>query len=138
MILDEICAGQIGTHGIGCAGAGGFTPRLAMQGCAEAGQTLTLKIDRAVGGSLGLMITGLLPANIPISGSGCSLLVAPLLPFSIVVPFGGSGPGNGSLTAPIAIPPTTIAGTIDLQVFAADPSMPAGHSVTNGLTVHVE
>lgn len=125
--------------GLGCAGSGGFVPELELAPCgAQTGQPIQLAISDALGGAQALLVFGLAQGTAPL-GSGCSLLVQPLLPPIVSVPLGGSGPGNGSAFLSTALPgglPTPFSFT--MQAFIIDPGVPVMFSGSRGLAVTVE
>src|SRR5690606_7900107 len=127
------CPGTAVEYGAACAGSGGFEPRLLPITCPVAGGLQTLRIDRGLGGSLAALLFGLNPAALPIGASGCLLNVAPVVGPSLLVPLGGSGPGNGTLTLSGLVPPSAAGLKIAMQAFVQDPVGLAGFVTTNGL-----
>jgi hypothetical protein len=125
-------------YGVGCAGSGGFTPRISSQGCPHLGQNFDFAITRGLGGALVSLFAGSSQGNLPLGG-GCSFLVSPVLPPLFTVPLSGSGAGNGSLALSVAVPPTLPAGiSIALQAIVHDPAGPIAAAVSNGLALVVK
>lgn len=125
-------------YGAGCAGSGGFVPKMNLDPCvAQAGQAVQLAIRDALGGSTALLVFGLAQGATPIGG-GCSLYVQPLLPPIVAIPLGGIGAGDGSAFLSAVIPtglPTPYSFT--MQAFVADPSVPTSFASTSGMQVTV-
>lgn len=132
------CGGKVGRHGYGCPGSGGHVPSLDLGGCPRTGSAIQLRVQRGLGASFALLVFGTNPAQTPIGGSGCSLLVQPLLPASVVLPLGGTGPGAGTFVASLPVPPGLSATSTTLQALIADPATPLGFSATQGSTIVVE
>lgn len=126
-------------YGVGCAGSGGFVPELGLAPCGvQTGQPIQLAISDALGGAQALLVFGLGQGSASL-GSGCSLLVQPLLPPIVSVPLGGTGPGNGNAFLSTALPgglPTPF--TFTMQTFVIDPGVPVMFSASRGLQVTVE
>lgn len=133
--LHQVCVGAAAAYGHGCVGSGGYTPRMTQSGCASASQTVLWTIDRALGGSVAVVLLGANPVQDNF-GTGCTLQLAPLFPGSFVVPLGGTGAGNGNLIAPITLPANFPAAFgYCFQSACADPAMPWGFTVTNPVQV---
>lgn len=125
-------------YGAGCAGSGGFVPTLAMSPCLVVGNSVTLNISKALGGSTALLAFGLTQTTIPIGTSGCDLLLQPLFPATIAIPLGGSGSGNGGVVLTGTVPATLAGLSFTMQSFVADPASPIGFVTTNGLDIAVQ
>lgn len=135
VVFADECPGTIVPYGAGCPGAGGFTPLLALDGCARDGMTLSLAVDDALGGTLGLLALGTAQAAIPMDG-GCFLNVQPLLiTATLAVP--GAGPGGGGFAVPGTLPAGTTGYGVTLQFFQADPSTPQGFANSGGVQLLV-
>jgi hypothetical protein len=127
-----------GASATACAGSGGFVPRLQATCCPIPGQTITITIDRGLGGSTAVVLFGLAQAAIPIPGPGaCVLRVAPVLPITFSLPLFGVGAGNGAISFPSTIPPGVYGAAITLQAFVIDGGVPQGYAGSNGLEVFV-
>lgn len=134
------CDFEFVPYGTGCPGLGGFVPTLSMYGCVNAGSTVFLFVDKGLGGASGLVLLGLERAAIPlIASGGCSLNVKTLLPVSLPIVLGGSGPGKGNYTLFHSIPADVgvLGGTLRLQCFVFDSSAPADFSNTAGLELQI-
>ncbi|MFG0320571.1 MAG: hypothetical protein ACF8XB_25085 [Planctomycetota bacterium JB042] len=127
------------SYGTGCAGSGGFTPKLDLLPCpALTGQTVQLAIEEALGGAPALLAFGFGPGALPMDGD-CDLLVQPLLPQVLSFPLGGAGAGNGGVVLSASIPPSLPTPvTFTLQAFVADPGGTASFSNSAGLEVTIE
>ena len=123
----------VNPYSVGCAGSGGFTPKLEVQGALCAGTSGSLSISEGLGGSFALVVFGLQPGATSLPG-GCVLAVSPLLPFSLSVPLGGAGAGNGAAQLTGNMPGGAPA-TVTIQAFVAEPSTPHGYSATAGVLV---
>ena len=130
----ELC-GQPFAYGAGCPGSGGFVPALDLTGCPRSEGSVTLSITGGLGGATSLLFLGIGQTSQPVGG-GCLLLVNPL-PAVGVLPLGGSGAGNGSISVPATIPMIASLATIDLQAFVLDGGVPIGFANTNGLEVPI-
>ena len=132
-----LAAAPGGAYGDGCVGAGGFVPRLALDGCPRPGAAVTLELDEALGGSTALLLFGTGKAATPLPW-GCSLLVAPVLPVTPALPLAGVGPGQGDVAVPVTLPANVAPATVTLQSFVADPAAGGGGlASSNGLEVRV-
>lgn len=123
-------------YGAGCAGSGGFVPRLSLDGCLVAGEVAALSVENGFGGGIAVIFFGAAKANLHVAGQ-CALLTAPLLPASIVVPVGGSGAGAGSALVGGIVPAGLPAAVFYSQAFLADPGALVGFSASNGLGLHI-
>lgn len=120
-------------YGFGVGGILG-APVLAGKGCPAAGGVLTLKVSNAFPNSTMLLFAGTGKANLPLGG-GAQFLVSPLLPPVAALPIDGTG----SLTLPIALPPSVPVGLVaTLQMIGADPTALVGFGTTNGLRLMLE
>jgi hypothetical protein len=127
------CPGRIVIYGSGCAGSGGFVPRLRIAGCPAPGDVLRFEIDRALGGSSATLRFGRESAAVAVGG-GCFQWIGKLLPSTIAVPLGGSGAGMGEGQATRPVPGNVVSGSvITVQAFVADPSGPGGVVPTNAV-----
>ena len=132
--------------GDGCAGSGGFIPRLVVaptgsipplwDSCVRAGTNLSVEVQEGLGGSTMLLFAGPAPASIPLGG-GCTLHVDPILA-NVSLPLADSGPGNGSVSFLATISATAPPSSVYLQAFVIDQGVPRGFSNTKGrrLSVH--
>lgn len=127
------CPGTAVEYGVGCAGTGGFEPRLLPLTCPVAGGQQVLRIDRALGGSIAALLFGLNQAAIPIGASGCLLNISPVVGPALIVPLGGIGAGNGTLTLSGVVPPSALGLKATMQSFVQDPVGLAGYVTSNGL-----
>lgn len=136
-IISE-CAGAIVTYGAGCAGSGGFVPKLSFTGCTVPGGNVTGKISKGLGGAPAVILIGLGQGQVPIGG-GCSLLAVPLFPVSIGVPLGGAGGlGTGSIELPAQLPATMPSGaSFTVQAYVLDAGAVLGAAFTNGVKLTI-
>jgi hypothetical protein len=130
------CPAFFDPYGVGCAGSGGITPSLTGLGCPSPGETVTLSLDAALGGSTGWLFFGAGTGVQPVLG--CDLQILPLLPLNFALPLGGVGPGNGGFSLPGLIPPTTPPVDLYLQVMVPDPGSLGGAAGSNPLHMRIE
>lgn len=135
-LLDAICPGRAGRFGHGCAGSGARIPRLTLGGCFRDGETIDLGIHDAVGGSIAILFEGLTPAPAAFN-AGCAIQIAPLLQTFHVLPLFGAPGGIGSFEASLQLPSGVVPPGLrfTLQAVCADPAMPWGYTVTQGLDI---
>lgn len=122
------------TYGSGCAGSGGFTPKLALLGIPANGQTVTFSIEQGLGGSVAFVFFGTGPTSIPLAAP-CTLNVAPVLPLSLTLPLSGVGPGAGEFAVSTTLASMTPGITVTMQTFVIDPQGPAGYTASAGVSV---
>jgi len=131
------CPSQGVLFGTGCAGGGTQPiPSLAMTGCALPGDAVFLHVTNGLGGSTAIYHFGLAQAALPM-GFDCTLNVQPLLPLALLVPLGGTGPGNGEALIAGTLPPSASGVKFTTQAFVLDPSVPMGATATNGLEIDI-
>lgn len=124
----------VNAYGAGCAGSGGFVPDLTFNGCPAAGTQISIEITNGLGGAPCVILFGTGQASIPV-GSGCSLLLSGVLPFSLPLPLGGTGPSHGSIFLPAVLPTPLPSVTFTMQAFVGDPASGTGYSNSNGVEV---
>ncbi|MFG0317848.1 MAG: hypothetical protein ACF8XB_11280 [Planctomycetota bacterium JB042] len=129
----EVC-NLVTEYGAGCAGAGGFVPSLAFNGCPAPSASVSVDIAGGVGGAMAAILLGTGQGSTPL-GSGCDLLLTGVSPVAIIVPLGGSGNGNGSVSLPATLPASLPSGAFTLQAFCGDGTTGLGFSVSNGVQV---
>ena len=133
------CEWTFTPSGVGCPGAGGFVPQLSLSGCMVPGGLLTLTIDNALGGSTALLFFGVGETTTPIPSTGCFLNMSVVLPNPLVIPLGGSGPGNGIASVFGLVPAGPLMpGSFLMQSFVTEPTLPSGFSSSAGLRVQVQ
>ncbi|MEM7199828.1 MAG: sialidase family protein [Planctomycetota bacterium] len=127
-------------YGSGSPGTGSVIPDLTGDGLTVIGATPTVTAQRALGGSLGVVLFGIGPSSqiaVPVLGS--TVLVLPI--FSRAVGLGGPAgqPAEGSVTLPVPIPldPVLRGLNINLQVGVRDAGVPSGMSLTNAVQLWV-
>lgn len=130
------CDGSAIAYGTGCAGSGGFVPRLQLHGCPVVGNTVLLEVDQALGGSVALLFFGATTASFPLGG-GCTYYLAPVLAPFAALPLLGSGPGDGSLVISGGIPAGAANTLFTMQAIVLDSGSPIGGATTNGIQVSV-
>jgi hypothetical protein len=121
-------------YGAGCAGAGGFTPTLALAGCAAGGGTLSILLAGGPGGAPAAIVLGD-SARIPL-GHGCDFLVGELTPPLLAGFLSGENPGEGRLAFGIPLLHGT-RGFAHAQGFVLDLSAPGELTATNALSLRV-
>ena len=122
-------------YGAGCTGSGSFTPSLSLTGCTKLGGAVNFSINGGLGGSITVLMLGQDRASIPV-GAGCDLLITPVA-FSLPLPLGGVGPGNGSVAFASVIPVASPPGRVTMQAYILDPGAALGASVTNGIEINI-
>jgi hypothetical protein len=137
VVPDDGCDGAGSEYGAGSAGSGGIVPRLSSAGCPDVGQSFALEVERALGGSLGLLLLGSGPTSLPLYGG--QLLVVPSgtsLSFALGGPLGA--PGAGSFTLPLLFSSPALSGqSLYLQAGCFDPAASGLISLTNGLQLTI-
>ena len=137
--LPGVCGSSVSPYGVGCPGTGGFVPQFDLGGCVANGYDAVVEIEQGLGGASAFLFLGLGSASLPMGG-GCTLNVFPLLPTPVgPFPLTPGGPGAGSISLPITIPPTVdaLVVTVTLQAFVADPTAPSGVGFSNSNGVQV-
>lgn len=137
-VLSTAC-GEITSYGAGCAGSGGFTPTLSMTGgaCPVVGESVTVRIEKGLGGVSAFLFFGTQQASIPM-GLGCSLNVWPLFPVLLgPLPLTPIGAGKGSIALTGDAPPAAAGIAITMQAFVDDYFTPIGFSNTNAIRLHL-
>jgi hypothetical protein len=122
-------------YGSGCAGSGGFTPTLALTGCAAGGGTLQVFLTDGPGGAPAAIVLGLDSARIPL-GQGCDFLVGELTPPLLAGFLSGENPGEGRLAFSIPLLHGT-RGYAYAQGFVLDLSAPLELTSTNAISLRV-
>lgn len=120
----------------GCSGTGGIKPTLGIGGCIAPLCTASIEVAGCYGNSPGfLLISGSTPSFVV--SSSCSLILSPAS--SLIVPFVTSGPaipGGGVLSIaapmPVGLPANAV---FEMQALIADPGVPLGFAVSNGLWI---
>jgi hypothetical protein len=134
--IQSTCPGVVVSYGGGCEGSNDFTPKLAVTGCPNPGGTLVVHATQGFGGQPAFLAVGSGQGYVPLGG-GCALIATPLL---FVAPLGllsDFGPGLGERDVPILIPPSAQGATFTFQVANADPFVPMGFAVSNGVRIDV-
>jgi hypothetical protein len=126
------------SYGHGCPGSGAFTPTLTGSGTPNPGQSFTLNIANALGGTQGVLFVGLGQGTANVVPS-CALQVMPILPQLIfTLPIFGAGPGNGFLPLPASLPSNLPSFDVFVQVLVADPGAAGGVASTAPLRMHIQ
>lgn len=124
-------------YGQGCAGTGGVSPTLFVDGCAAPSAQVEISIGGGLGGGQAFLFLGLGPAALPMGG-GCTLNVSPLLPVIVgPLPLGGAGAGAGGVQFGATIPASAMPGSLSVQAFVVDAGGPLGFSNTPGVTMAI-
>ena len=125
-----------GSYGTGCPDVNGITPQLTLTGLPTPGGVVKLKLSGAPGGSFAALLIGTGKAQ-GLSLGLCNLLVWPLIDPQIFFPLGGSGPGAGSLTFDIFLPPGLPEQLFTLQAFIPNAGPGGTPAATNGVSLFV-
>jgi probable HAF family extracellular repeat protein len=128
--------GAYSIYGTGCAGSGGFTPRLFCSGWAEPGGAIALAVVNGFGGALGALLLGSGSGVLPIA-PGCDLQILPLLAPRAFFTLGGAGAGAGQWNLSGVLPPGSAGANFHLQAVLQDPGAPGGLTVTAPLLLEV-
>lgn len=120
------CEGEVGRYAEGCALPQGNVARLAVDGCAEPGSHVALRVDGAQGAGMALVVFGTAATSIPLP-NGCVLAVSPLLPSTLLLPLGA----GGSVAVDAVLRPFLADQTLTMQAF-----LPAG-AATNAIEMRV-
>jgi hypothetical protein len=147
--VDDVYVGApaVSFFGQGCAGSGGFMPRLHTNGTPRVGAAnfeLRYHDGWANGVALcafGLSNTTLPGGSLPLPlGGGCDLLVEPMFAFG--QPVAGTGPGDGTAAFPLPIPADVglVGSTLYTQWLGIDPAAPNPFAlaVTAGMRVQIQ
>ncbi|MEZ6194678.1 MAG: Ig-like domain-containing protein [Planctomycetota bacterium] len=114
------CAATVEPYGFGCEGSGGFVPQISLDGCPEAGGTITLNLTGGRGSAEAFILLGSARATTLLPG-GCVIRVGAISDLfgPYVLSPGGFGDGmlSVSTTLPAVLPPTQL----NVQVFIYDP-----------------
>lgn len=137
VVLPGACAGRSVGFGHGCAGSGGFTPRIALVGIPCVGNVVGFELRDGLGGSFALVFLGAGETVMPITG-GCDLLIAPLLPYAFAIPLSGIGAGQGKVAVTTFLPPSIDGAELTLQAFVAEPTLAGGASASAGLAARFQ
>ncbi len=124
------------SYGMGCPGAGGFTPTLSgTPPCgAVAGAPITLTLAQANGGAAAMLLVGPSTGATAVGG-GCFLNLSSVLGAPIPLALGGAGPGTGSVVIATTLPASLKGVSFALQAFVADASSATGYATTNALAI---
>lgn len=121
-------------------GLGGMAPTLGASGPFRVGETISLRLTGAPGGSWAVMMLGLSRTELtdwPAPG-----LTAHAYPpvLSLGFPLGGAAnqAGTGSIAIPATVPAAAAGGAFTFQAFVYDQTAPAWWTQTNGLELRFE
>lgn len=103
-------------------------PRLAIDGCPEVSETITLRVDDAVVGSTAFLLMGLAEGSFALAG-GCDVLLGSILPLVLPLPIGPTG--SAAWSTPL--PPSTTGATVFLQAVQATTPI----TTSNGIELRV-
>jgi len=124
-------------YGVGCAGSGGFTPKIEALNCPVTGGQVQFLVHEGLGGSTAHLVFGFSQTQVPIFGGACQLAVQPVLPLIVTLPLGGSGPGNGSTILGGILPISASGLSFTMQAFVNDTVLPDGYSASEGANFNV-
>ena len=136
-VPDDGCTGAGSEYGTGLAGTGGFVPHIGSLGCPDVGRTVTVQVDRCVGGTFGILLIGSAQAALPAFGG--TLLLAPI-DATLAFPCSGTlgVPGIGEFSLPIPLTSPALSGqSLYLQAGLLDPAASQGLAISNGLRVEI-
>lgn len=91
------------TYGAGCAAGSGYIPVLAGSGVPRRGNQVSLQVLTGPGGAPGVIVLGAGQQSFPLTPT-CVLQCLPLLNVVLPLTLGGTQPGGGRATLPLAIP----------------------------------
>lgn len=132
------CEGLATSYGSGCPGTGGITPTLSLDGCPGPGESILIRVQDAVPGTIAILMVGFQQANLPLN-DGCTLLVSSLVtPFPVMVIGGLPGAGNGQGTLPGSIAPGTPPTQVFMQAWVKDAAGSKGYVASNALDVMIQ
>lgn len=131
----EGCSGFIEAYGSSCPGSGGFLPMLKFTGCPKVGNSISYTISQGLGGATAMFITGDHRVNNAFP-NGCLLLVAPQRRL-VTTTLLGAGPGNGTKTITLPIPPASLGTTVEFQGYIFDSGAPGGFVTTNAIEIQI-
>ncbi|MBL8897098.1 MAG: hypothetical protein JNM84_05700 [Planctomycetes bacterium] len=123
------------SYGTGCAGQGGFTPTLALAGCAAGGGSLLVQLHDAPGGAPLVILLGFEETRVPL-GNGCDFYLESVLPTLLGGFASGENPGEGRLDIAIPLLHGT-RGFCNAQAFVLDPSAPSFFTTSNAISLRV-
>jgi len=122
-------------YGTGLAGTGGYVPRLSGVGSTNLGQSITVRLEDALGGASGVCVGGTASASLPAMGG--TLLVDPagavMLPMAAGGPAGFAGAGTFDLNWTVPANPALTGLSLFLQEWLLDAGAAQGIAFTNGL-----
>jgi len=116
--------------GAGIAGTGGVAPTLGVGGCPVPDDLITIDIGGGAAGAVGLLLTGLQPAELPFLGGTLHLVPTKGIEHAL--------DGSGNISFPVTVPGPALVGVeVHLQAIYVDSGAPFEVSATNGLRVIV-
>lgn len=125
-------------YGTGLAGTGGVVPVLFAGGLLRVDHTITVQIERALGGTVGVYAFGPAPASVPLFG-GTLLVAAPWSITGFVLGGTAGAAGEGAVRLEVFVPndPALVGSHAWLQSLIFDGGAVAGFAWTNGLELHL-
>jgi len=111
-------------------------PRLKVDCNISAGAQAFVSVNDGLGVSTAFVVFGLIEGSASM-GSGCSLLVQPLLPLVLSLPLGGGGAGAGSAFINAFVPASSSGVQFTAQVLVQDPASPTGYANSAGQSVTI-
>lgn len=137
-LIERVSPDGITYYGTGCAGSGGFVPKMQWAGSTQGGSALTLHVQDGLGGSQVLLLLAGNKGSTAINAFCTLNLGAPLFPAPIgPISLGGSGAGQGSVSLFAGLPPVTATVGFAMQAFVIDPGAPSGYANSVGMAVQL-
>lgn len=126
-------------YGTGCSGAGGFTPRLTATGDTRGNGVVTYNASEAAPLSLGLFVFGEQQAIIPLPFPGnCPLHVTPATLVTGLFVTGPGGPGTGTGSIQLPIPPGFSGVRVACQVVILENGSLDQLKTSNGVQIELQ
>jgi hypothetical protein len=119
--------------GAGVAGLGGQTPLLGVAGPLRPGLVADFRITGGLGGTVGFLSFGVVPAAVPFLGG--THYLEPVLSVPLTLTGAPGTPGTGTASVPVLLPPGFSGVPFIAQAAFFDPAAPVGVSWTQGLVV---
>ncbi|MBX3464388.1 MAG: VCBS repeat-containing protein [Planctomycetes bacterium] len=127
-------AGSRRQYGVGGLGLDGRRPLLAAVGPIRTAQTLTMRANRALGGTVGALFFSTQPANVPDVLPGVTAYIASIDVDFVLLLGGAAGqPGVGAADTNLPLPPGMAGTTLYAQCVVLDVAAPGWLVHSNGV-----